>query len=140
LGAATVTTSVTIYESGKPLGLPATREDMRAWDPLATLARSTEATRTATRSVVEVADRSWDAAVYEDRWTDEGVAYVRRTWVHPEAPVFGTLRIELYGDNVLEARLELTAFGFGPAGTERIRYGDRRQTDSGAQKGLIRGD
>ena len=62
------------------------------------------------------AGRSWGAVLYEDRWTDEGVSYVRRTWVHPEVPVSGTLRLELYGDNVLEARLELAAFGFRPAG------------------------
>jgi hypothetical protein len=126
--AATVATRVTVYESGRPLGLPATREDMRAWDPLAALARSTEAARTATRSEVEVAGRSWDAVLYEDRWTGEGVSCVRRTWVCPEAPVFGTLRIELYEDNVLETRLELSAFGFGPAGAERITYGDRETT------------
>jgi hypothetical protein len=117
--AATVATCVTVHENGKPLGLPTTREDMRAWDPLAALARSTQAARTAAKSVVQVAGRSWDAVLYEDRWTDEGVSYVRRTWVHPEVPVSGTLRLELYGDNVLEARLELAAFGFEPAGVER---------------------
>ena len=117
--AATVATRVTVHENGKLLGLPTTREDMRAWDPLAALARSTQAARTATRSVVQLAGRSWNAVLYEDRWTDEGVSYVRRTWVHPEVPVLGTLRLELYGDNALEARLELAAFGFGPAGVER---------------------
>ena len=54
-----------------------------------------------------------DAICYEDRWVDEDIAYVRRTWVNPQVPVFGTIRMELYGDGVLEARLELVDAGKG---------------------------
>jgi len=112
-GAATVTTRVAIFENGKPLGLPSMREDMRNWDPLAASARSTKAVRSANRATIETAGRSWDALLYEDRWTEEGVSYVRRTWVHPEAPVLGTLRMELKGGTAVESRLELIAFGRG---------------------------
>ncbi len=111
VGAATVTTRVVVLENGKPLGLPSLREDMRNWDPLAASARSTKATRSATRAPIEAAGRSWDAWVYEDRWTEEGVSYVRRTWVHPDAPVLGTLRMELTGGSAVESSLELIAFG-----------------------------
>ena len=49
--------------------------------------------------------------LYEDRWTDEQIHYVRRTWVSRDAPVFGVIRMELHGDGVLEARLKLIAMG-----------------------------
>ena len=53
----------------------------------------------------------WDAWLYEDRWIDEGIHYVRRSWVSETAPVFGLLRMELHGDEALEAQMELTDFG-----------------------------
>ena len=111
VGAATVTTRVTVLQNGKPLGLPANREDMRNWDPLASVARGDKAVRSVSKDTIEVAGRQWDAMVYEDRWTEEKVSYTRRTWIHPESPVFGTLRMELFGDSVLEAKLELTGYG-----------------------------
>lgn len=119
VGAAAVVTQVLVLQDGKPLGLPTEREDMRNWDPLESAARGVKATRSLSRGQLETAGYSWDCLIYEDRWTEEGVAYVRRTWVHPEAPVLGMLRMELLGDNVLEARLELKAFG---------RRGDRQAT------------
>ncbi|HSW47090.1 MAG TPA: hypothetical protein VLM89_16115 [Phycisphaerae bacterium] len=109
--AATVRTEVVVYEGGRPLGLPTVREDMRTWDPPASLARGVGARRIARRCTIEVAGRPWDALLYEDRWTDEGIAYLRRTWVSQASPVFGTLVMELHGDDALEARLELKAFG-----------------------------
>jgi hypothetical protein len=60
---------------------------------------------------IGAAGRNWSALLYEDRWTDEEVQYVRRTWVSTEAPLFGILRMQLRGDGELEARLELKAFG-----------------------------
>lgn len=119
VGAAAVVTQVLVLQEGKPLGLPTEREDMRNWDPLESAARGVKATRSLSRGQLETAGYSWDCLIYEDRWTEEGVAYVRRTWVHPEAPVLGMLRMELLGDNTLEARLELKAFG---------RRGDRQAT------------
>jgi len=109
--AATVTLDVTVYDHGKPLGLPATREELRDLDLLDEQARAVKAIRSSRSTTIEVAGKGWDAVVYEDRWTDEDIHYVRRTWVSPQAPVFGTIRMELYGDDELEARLELTVFG-----------------------------
>lgn len=109
--AATVTMRVTTFQQGKPLGSPALREDFRNVDPVAVAVAAVKATRTTGRVGVELAGRTWDATFFEDQWTDEGVQYVRRTWVSPEAPVFGILKMELYGDGTPEAALELTAGG-----------------------------
>jgi hypothetical protein len=56
-------------------------------------------------------NKTWDAWLYEDRWIDEGIHYVRRSWVSNDVPVLGLLKMELYGDETLEARLELTNYG-----------------------------
>jgi len=123
VGAGTVTLDVTIYDqSKKPLGLAATREEPRNLDLLDEQARAVKAVRSASRTTIEAAGRAWETVVYEDRWTDEGIHYKRRTWVSPEAPVFGTIRMELYGDDALEARLELTALG--TEASKRGRGGD----------------
>jgi hypothetical protein len=95
------------------IGLPSRRTESRDSDPLADQAQRVDARRQLSRSRVDAAGTSWDALLYEDRWTDEEIAYVRRTWVSPAVPVFGTLRMELYGDGELEARIELTAAGAG---------------------------
>ena len=107
----TLTIEVTVFDPNKPLALPATRKERRDLDPLDAQARPAGAERSASETNLEAAGRAWDAVVCEDRWTDEEIHYVRRTWVSAQAPVFGTIRMELYGDNILEARLELTAFG-----------------------------
>lgn len=106
-----VTTRVTIRQNGRPIGQSASREDLRDFDPLARQARAHNVQRSITRAKLTLAGRSWDALLYEDRWTDEDIRYVRRTWVSKDAPVFGLLRMELQGDNQLEARLELISFG-----------------------------
>lgn len=117
--AATVTLRVTVFDHGKPLGSPAQREDFKTTDPVAVAVAAVKARRAAEAVAVELAGRTWDATLYEDRWMDEGVSYVRRTWVSPEAPVFGILRMELYGDDQLEASLELMTGGRQERETER---------------------
>jgi len=112
--AATVTMRVTVFEGGKPLGLPVLREDFRSVDPVAVAVAAVKARRGWGQVAVELGGRTWDAVFYEDRWADEGVDYVRRTWVSSEAPVFGVLKMELYGDGQLESALELTAGGRKP--------------------------
>jgi len=112
--ATTVKTRITVRDHGTPLGLPAIREDPRDLDPVARQARSVEADRRRTSATIEAAGRQWRATLYEDRWTDEEIPYLRRTWVSPEVPVFGTIRMELYGNGTLEARLELVAAGTAP--------------------------
>jgi hypothetical protein len=111
VGSKTVSTEVSVYERGKLLGLPAVREDARDANPLAGRNRAAGASRAARAAQVEAAGQSWDTIVYEDRWTDEEIHYVRRTWASEQVPVFGIIRMELRGDNRLEARLELAAFG-----------------------------
>jgi hypothetical protein len=109
-GSVTVKTEVTVYDQGKPLGLPAVREDSVEFDPVEH-PESAGVEQTRARVTVAAAGRSWDAVLYEDRWLDEGVHYVRRTWVSPAVPVFGIIRMELTGDGTLEARLDLMDVG-----------------------------
>jgi hypothetical protein len=106
---------VEVRDGGRPLGLPATREERRDFDPLAKVAPVEGASQTVKPAPVQAAGRNWEATLYEDRWTSEDVQYVRKTWVSPQAPVFGTLRMELTGDGAVEARLELTAYGMASA-------------------------
>ncbi len=106
--AAQVTTRVSLLDpAGRPLGQPAMRYDRRDADLLARRAARTKATRAARRVQIEAAGRRWDAVLYEDRWIDEEVHYVRRSWVSERVPVFGLIRMELTGDGTMEARLEL---------------------------------
>lgn len=104
---ALVVTRVVVSDAGKPLGQPATREDLRESDLLARQAELSKATRTAERTRITVGGREREAVLYEDRWVDEEVAYVRRTWVDAGVPVFGIVLMELHGDGQLEARMEL---------------------------------
>ncbi len=112
-GTETVSTQVTIEAEGSLLGLAAVREDRRDADPLAGPGAKRSCVRFATPARIEAAGRTWEAILYEDRWTDEEVGYVRRTWVSQEAPVFGLLRMELDGDGEREAELVLAACGTG---------------------------
>jgi hypothetical protein len=109
-----VQTRITILQDGKVLGQPAVRADVRIYDPLLRQANRAGASRTVRHERIPLAGRTWNALRYEDRWTDEGVAYVRRTWVSPDAPCFGLLRMELLGDGRAEARCELKAYGTSP--------------------------
>ena len=102
-----VTTRVVVLDQGKPLGQPATRVDGRDTDLLAAEAGRVKAQRRASSETIQATGRTWEATCYQDRWIDEGVSYVRRTWVSPAVPVFGIIRMELHGADRLEARLEL---------------------------------
>ncbi len=102
---------VAIMQRGRHLGLPAIREEPRDFDPCAKAAAAAKASRHAEPAVVQAAGRTWQATLYEDKWVGEDVQYRRRTWVSRNAPVFGTIRMELYGDGELEARQELSAYG-----------------------------
>ena len=120
--AATVTVQVTSFQKGERLGLPVTREEFRHIDPLEATARHHGAKRSCTRTTIQAAGHDWDTLLYEDRWIDEAIHYVRRTWVSPFAPIFGMVRMELYGDDLLEARLELIAWGKRPSSeTQSVR-------------------
>jgi len=110
-GASTVTTRVIVHHHGKPLGQPALRQDPRQLDPLARAATAVGAARRQTRTTIEAAGRRWPVILNEDRWIDEQVRYLRRTWVSDQVPLFGTVRMELYGDDTLEAQFELVALG-----------------------------
>lgn len=106
-----VKTRLVLRESGRAVGEPATREDDPAEDRLAREARRRQAVRSMHSATVRVAGRQWEATLYEDRWTDEDVQYIRRTWVYPQVPYLGVLRMELHGDDQLEARLILRNYG-----------------------------
>lgn len=110
VGSSRVKTLVSVSMDGRPLGMPANREDLRDTDPLK-WERPAGARRQLSRTTITAAGRDWNAILYDDRWTDEGVAYIRKTWVSIDAPVFGIIRMELVGDNSVEARLELVEGG-----------------------------
>ena len=110
VGLSRVKTLVSVTMDGRPIGMPANREDLRDADPLK-WERRAGATRQISRTTITAAGRNWNATLYDDRWTDEGVGYVRKTWVSDAAPVFGIIRMELIGDNSVEARLELVEAG-----------------------------
>lgn len=111
-GPGVVNVRLALREGGLPLGLPAIREELRDLDPLVRQAAAMRPRRSARPATIEAAGQTWDAILYEDRWIDEEVAYVRRTWVSSKVPVYGIVRMELTGDGRVEARLELRAFGF----------------------------
>ena len=106
-----VSTRITIRGGGSMWGEPATRDDEPGVDPLAREADRKSTARSCRREPIEAAGRRWSAILYEDRWTDEEIAYVRRTWVSPEVPYLGMIRMELTGDGQVEARLVLREFG-----------------------------
>lgn len=106
-----VTTRLILREDGRVVGEPAIRKDHPTEDRLAHEAQRRQAVRSMESVTVRVAGRRWEAILYEDRWTDEDVQYVRRTWVHPQVPYLGMLRMELHGDHQLEARLVLRDYG-----------------------------
>ncbi len=107
-----VKTEVTVTLDGRALGMPAVREDLRTAEPLA-WETPADGRRQTSRTTIHAAGRDWEALLYEDRWTDEGIRYVRRTWVGNDAPTFGIIRTELTGDGTLEARMELVEMGVG---------------------------
>lgn len=102
---------ITIRQAGRTWGEPALREDDPTWDPIGAEAQRRKATRSIAGEAVQAAGRKWEATVYEDRWVDEEIRYVRRTWVNPQVPYTGIIRMELHGDGKLEARLVLVDYG-----------------------------
>ncbi len=106
-----VSTRVTMRKNGRAWGEPAIREDALDVDCLAKQAKSHETVRTAAPATIDAAGQRWKTILYEDRWTDEEIPYLRRTWVSTEVPFEGVVRMELYGANELEARLSLRATG-----------------------------
>lgn len=111
VGAARVRTRVHLTKGGQPLGEPAIREDRPEYDPVLHRDAYHQPEITCESQKLDLAGRSWDARRCESRWVDEEIHYLRKTWLSAEAPVYGLLRMDLYGDERLEASLELSAFG-----------------------------
>jgi len=127
VGGVAVTVRLRIFQNGKPLGLPILREELRDHDPMALQAGTDATDRRVTPARITAAGRDWNALLYEDRWEDEEVQYVRRTWASADAPVFGLIRMELRGDGELEARLELKGFGKPDGKMERRSDGEKER-------------
>ncbi len=126
---------VTVERAGRPVGFPATRTDPRRFDPMDLWPDHPGRERSVKESTARAAGRDWTALLVEDRWTDEDVRYVRRTWIAPEVPVFGLIRMELFGDDVLEARLILEEHG----GTKpRWRDGENVEIERPSQPATAR--
>lgn len=102
-----VVTRVTVRDGGRVLGEPALREETPDWEPLEAQAKGHDMERRCAADTIEVAGRRWPTTCYEDHWLDEGIHYVRRTWVSSEVPFAGIVRMELRGDDRLEAQLVL---------------------------------
>lgn len=111
LDVAAVQVLISVTQDGKPLGLPAIREENPAADPFVPKGPKAGGQRTTRRESVQVAGRAWQATCHEDRWTEEGVAYVEKTWISDQAPVYGLLKMIKTGDGTVEASMELRAFG-----------------------------
>lgn len=112
-----VDTRVTVTHAGRPVGFPATRTDPRNFEAMDLWPPDPIPQRAVRDTTAHAAGRDWSARLIEDRWTDEEIHYVRRTWLSPDVPVFGLIRMELYGNDTLEARLILKEEG----GTEGRR-------------------
>lgn len=110
-----VVTRVSVREAGRSLGEPAVREDDPDWDPLRSQAETRGAVRRCVAESIDAAGRGWAATLYEDRWVDEEVRCLRKTWVSPQVPFTGVIRMELYGDDRLESRLVLADCALAPA-------------------------
>lgn len=106
-----IQTQITITQDGRTWGEPATREEDAHDDPVARQAERHNAVRTMKSDSIKAAGRDFKATLYEDRWTDEEVQYIRLTWVSNEVPCHGVIRMELTGDGTVEARMELAGYG-----------------------------
>jgi hypothetical protein len=118
VGLTRVKIRVTASLDGRQLGMPAIREEPRDDDPLAWEIPA-GASRQTTPVTIRTAGREWNATLYEDRWIDEGINYIRRTWVSPDAPIFGMIRMEMTGNGQVEARMELRECNLTPAASRR---------------------
>ncbi len=107
---------LTVTQDHKALGLPATREEDPGDDPFVLRGPQAGGQRTTRRQALQAAGRTWEATCHEDRWTEEGVAYVERTWISNQAPVYGLLKMIKTGDGTVEASMELRAFGSAERG------------------------
>ena len=67
----------------------------------------------AREETIQAASRNWSARRTEAVWDEEGVHYVRTTWVSPDAPLSGLVRQETRADGKLTHRTELVAHGRG---------------------------
>ena len=102
-----VTVETRVYDHQWLVGLPSLRKEPRSLDPLERQASHHRCTRHGEPALVQAAGRQFRAMLYEDTWSDEAVQYTRRTWVSPEVPIYGIVRMELLGDGQIEARMEL---------------------------------
>lgn len=109
----TAAVRVTVAEAGKIIGQPFVRRESRLFDPIAPAEERQERPLQPRPVTLEAAGRKWASRLYTTRWTEEGVDYVRHTWVSDAVPVFGLVKMELRGDEKLEAKLALVGFECG---------------------------
>jgi hypothetical protein len=106
-----VEVEVKMFRKGKPLGLPATRQERSDEDRITAHARRVGAEVTTSESPIEAAGMRWPCRLITEAWTDEGVGYVRRTWYHDAAPVYGMVKMEQAADGQPVAFMELVDYG-----------------------------
>jgi hypothetical protein len=96
---------------GKPLGLPTIRPERADEDPIAAHARRVGAQVTVEEAVLEAAGRRWPCRLVTEDWLEEGVRYVRRTWICEAVPVYGIVRMEQTADGRPAASMDLLEYG-----------------------------
>jgi len=102
---------VLVTRYGEPVGLPAIRTESRDFHWALADARRVKAAVSIRREPLRLRGKDLVAQHVIARWHDEGVAYVRDTWISNEVPVFGLARMTLSADGRLVARMELLASG-----------------------------
>ena len=105
---------VRMWRQGLSIGQPAVRGERRDEDPFVTHAKRTRSAVAVTEADVEAAGATWPCRVITETWTDEDVAYVRRSWVCERAPDYGLVRMEQTADGEPVASLELIDWGPRP--------------------------
>lgn len=95
----------------KPLGLPTIRHERADEDPIAAHARRVGAEIAVSDAAVEAAGMRWPCRLVTETWSDEGVHYVRRTWYHEAAPVYGVVKMDMTADGAPGAFEELIDYG-----------------------------
>ena len=90
-----VVIEVRVVADGQLVGLRAERREPASLDwPLAE-ARRRKAGVAQRLERIYAAGRSWDCRLTQARWGSGQEAYEQRTWVSPDAPVYGIVRMEV---------------------------------------------
>ncbi len=106
-----VLVEVKMFRRGRPFGRPAIRREPPDRDPILVHPARVPADVAVTEAAVEAAGSVWPCRLVTETWTDEEVAYVRRSWYCAKAPAYGLVRMEMTADGRPYAAMELIDYG-----------------------------